>query len=250
MKQESERLRKFDMPNQVSIDSLGDLKSGQNVLDIGAGENTKLGEYIRHQGAHYIAFDVRKDALHEQIKAGSAAVQGDALSLPFAYESMNYVHARFVLSHFEKAKRQAIMKESFGKLAKEPRGQLTIVEYDWTVMHGSPLMNRWRDFTLKHFTVFSPSYGSEVTDEVKETLGKEAVINERRVTPEKQFDYRPALGLREITLKSLEIQHADKSVIDEAVEIFAELKKESDMPEPPGFYMPEFVVVTAIPKLA
>ncbi len=249
MKQESIRLRDFDMPNQVSIDSIHDLRSGQNVLDIGAGENTKLGEYVRHQGAHYIAFDFREEPLLAHKQAGSTVVQGDALKLPFNNGSMDRVHARFVLSHFAKDKREAIINDAFSKLLTSPIGELTIIEYDWTVMHGSPLINHWRDFTLEHFNVFSPSYGSKVTDEVKATLGDKARISEHRVSPDKQYDYRPALGLREITLKSLEVQHNDRSVIDEAIKIFNDIKDEAESANPPGFNMPDFVVVTATPRI-
>ena len=54
---ESARLRNFDIPTEVSLEAMGEINSGDVVLDIGAGSNISLGEVVRDKGGEYIAFD-------------------------------------------------------------------------------------------------------------------------------------------------------------------------------------------------
>lgn len=72
LSQESERLSSFDLPNQVSISTVGDIQPGTTLLDVGSGSSTVLGSHIREHGGTYTALDKNKSFLDLQ-KANDAS---------------------------------------------------------------------------------------------------------------------------------------------------------------------------------
>ena len=236
---ESERLRTFDMPTQVSIEAISDVQPGTAVLDIGSGENPSLNKYVHDRDATYVAFDIRAGALAEQQAEGALALMGDARELPIADESLDVVHARFVLGHFSTPDRAQIMNEAMRCL--KPDGKAVFIDYDWTAMHGSDAINQLRDFTIQNIGVFDAAYGARSTSETAANLSGAADVTELRKSSPLLADYTGPLKLREITLKGLEASHADTSLVAEANAIFNALEAESRSDDAPGFYMPDMV---------
>lgn len=240
---ESKRLRSFDIPSRFSTEVLGAIPAGATVLDIGSGENPALNSYVDEQDGHYIAFDFRTDAVSEQLGYGAIAVRGDALALPFQAESVDIAHSRFVLAHFPAEKRAVMIDEIIDTLT--PEGKAVLIDYDWSAMHGSPVFNRLRDFTINNISLFEADYGASSAEEIAQFTGDKATVTEtdRQHSPH-LFDYGPALTIRQVTLAGLERQGSAQELIDEANAIFDELESEANSENPPGFYMPDMVAVT------
>lgn len=93
--QEIERLRSFEFPDQVSITEIGEAKN-LSVVDVGAGSNTKLEEYITLGGGKYFAADINRRTL--LVRSGQK-MQTDAKSLPIIKMEgdRTLIHERFLL---------------------------------------------------------------------------------------------------------------------------------------------------------
>lgn len=238
---EIERLRSFDLPTATSIDAIGTIQPNTTVLDIGSGENPSLNNYIQGKNGYYIAFDTRHSAVVEQSHHGSAAVQGDARFLPFANNAVGVAHARFVLGHFRPEDRKQAANETLQCV--KPGGEAVFIDYDWTAIDGSPAMIALRDFTLSNIKVFDAAYGSYSLEELSAMGGNQVTTKEVRTKSPQLFDYKPVLGLRQITLKGLELANASEELVDQANSIFDALELEASMKKPPGFTMPDIVAV-------
>lgn len=248
LKDEAERLRTFDMPTQASIAAIGDLTSGEFVLDIGAGENLGLSNYVQGHKANYVALDTRHEALMEQKENGALVMEGDARSLPKFTVQFDVSHARFVLAHFVPSDQRRIVNGSLACI--KPDGKAIFIDYDWTAMSGSDVVTRLRDFTLGRIKNFDASFGAESKEKVSDYAGEGYEITEQRTHPPKIYDYRPAVGLREVTLKSLELSEGTEEEVAEVNEIFDDLEREAASGNPPGFHMPDIVaLVVKDPKL-
>jgi ubiquinone/menaquinone biosynthesis C-methylase UbiE len=238
---ETQRLRTFDAPTQVSIEALGTISQDDKILDIGAGENPTLRGYIQQHGGNYIASDIRFEATAEQLQGGALAVQGDAKNLAFSNESLNATHARFVLGHFPAEARKQLVSEALRVL--KPGGKAVLIDYDWTKMHGSDAVNAVRDFTLNNITIFDASYGSKSQNEIQEFVGEEVAVSEVRKSPPLMTEYAPLISLRQVTLAGLERQQSSNELKQQASQIFDLVEQEAASADAPGFYMPDMVTV-------
>jgi len=241
--QEAERLRSFELPTQVSIDAIGDIRPGMSVLDIGSGPNPNLGLSIEERGGLYIAFDQNKEFIEEQRARGALSVRGDALQLPFHDEVFDVTHTRFVLAHLSEAGRRQAVEEAHG--VTKPGGRTVLIDYDWGGLAGSDVFRRWKAFTFEHVKLFDPFYGKKSYHEIFKILGNGVTLGEVRFMLNRQYDYRPAIALREVTVKTLQAQGEDETVIEEANRIFDDIEQEANQPDPPGFYMPDIVAIVA-----
>lgn len=240
---ESKRLREFDMPTKISIDAIGPLRPESVLLDIGAGENPGLREYALDSDAHYVPLDIREEPLKEHQQFDTAPLLADARDLSFIESGIvDVVHSRFVLGHLPQEGRTSMVSGSLKTL--KPGGKAVFIDYDWTSMHGSDAVNKLRDFTLSEITIFDAGFGAKSAEELSAIAGDTVSLESKRTSPPLQKDYRPMLGLRQVTLKGLEVQGASEDKIKTAEEIFDAIAKEAESEQAPGFYMPDIVSVT------
>lgn len=242
MTEESERLRTFDIPTQVSVSAIAPLKQDETVLDIGAGENPALGQFVHEQGGNYIALDFRYDAAQKQHDAGAAALQGDIRALPIAKESVNTVHSRFVLSHFTPEDRKRAIADMYDKVT--PGGRLIFIDYDWSAIDGSEAIRKLRDLTIEHVTVFDAAYGGKLLSEVGEVLCEDLSVAQTVKQSPLLKEYQHVTSLRQVTIRGLEVSGATKEVIEYTHSVFDEIEAEAELPNPPGFLMPDIVALT------
>jgi SAM-dependent methyltransferase len=236
---EQTRLREFSWPYEVSIDLIGDIIKDTLFLDIGAGSNTMLSEYIRAAGAKYIALDSNRGFLGLQARSGAETVAGDLRQLPIDDNSFDVCHARFVLAHLGKDKAKGA-KEAI-RVVNRP-GQVIFMDYDWTSAHGSEVFNGIRGLFCEHM-LFDASFGAKLEGTVRSVLPEHAQLTTKRYALPKMTDYSLVLNLRGAARVDLEIQDADKVVADQCNRLFDKLKHEADSADPPGFYFPEIVAV-------
>ena len=237
---ESDRLRNFDLPTEVSLDAIGEIHSGAAVLDIGAGSNTSLGAIVRNNAGEYVALDRNESFLNLQRSAGATVVLGDARQLPFDYNSFDITHMRFVLAHLAQDK-QSVIRQVMD-IAK-PMGEVIFIDYDWTTAHGSDAFNSMRKLFITRM-LFDAAYGSRLESDIRNTIpDSEAAISVSRRAAPKMFDYSQILNLREAANLDLTIQEVEPALIQSCTGIFDRLQQECEQDKPPGFYFPDFVTV-------
>lgn len=141
--EEEKKRLSIDIIGSCSREMLGDSLQGKTVLDVGAGPNIILGEYVRSKGGEYIAFDVSESYLREQKSSGALPVQGIVEELPFRTESVDVVHTRLVLMHLMPEQREKALAETI-RVSKE---RSIFMEGDWAgFINEEPSVNIFRDF--------------------------------------------------------------------------------------------------------
>lgn len=238
---ETERLADFELPMQVSIKAIGELAPGASFLDVGAGPNLELGEYVRRRKASYTAFDRNDEFLARQREAGSLAVQGDARHLPFQADSFDITHTRFVLAHLGEASASAIAQIM---VTTKPSGRAIFIDYDWTSASGSEAFNEFRDLMIDEM-LFDAAFGAKLEQSVRSASNDTSEITASRYRPPKMYDYSQILRLQSAANTDLSQQNKDPEIIKACNALFTQLEAESQLPKPPGFHFPDFVIVTA-----
>ena len=170
--EERKRLEQFEYPLHVSTQVLGEDLSQKRVLDIGAGPNTKLGEFVQNHGGHYAALDISQPFLAAQQGKGFDAVQGTAVELPIGTETADIVHMRFVLMHLSPEARARAITEAF-RAGKE---RVIFVDFSRRDMQGSQAIKCYFDFqiAMMHRLGIEPFMGEKLGNEVKQVLTGEA----------------------------------------------------------------------------
>lgn len=239
--QETERLAGFDLPTRISIEALGAISPGTGVLDVGAGPNTGLGDYIRSRQAQYVALDKNAAFLEKQKLAGAETVLGDIRRLPFEDASFDICHVRFVVSHLGQDKQKAIREVL---RVTRPGGRAVFIDYDWTTAHGSPAYDRVKDFMLHAGFLFDADFGAELAEQVRHAATDETAVAVEHSSPARMLDYSQVLKLREAGAADLSLQGKDDAVAN-WYRVLDELQKESESDNPPGFFFPGMTIVTA-----
>ena len=243
--EEIERLKQMEYPNFVSETLLNkfDLE-GKKILDIGAGPNARLAEFISRKKGMYVPLDIRADVLTEMkgklesVGMPFYGVRGDVKALPFADRSFDLIHQRFVLMNIDPEARKLALEEAL-RVGKE---NLLFLEYNWRTLKSSErpkTIERFRDLAFQIFTRFStdPYMGEkfkELFDEVNPRLEyslqsfkrEEDVAN----TPELILNLR---GFYQVAKNFLK----DENLAEESKKLIEELEK-----SPIKFTPPEIVV--------
>jgi ubiquinone/menaquinone biosynthesis C-methylase UbiE len=238
---ETERLRNFTWPTAVSVEIIGEIKPGTSVLDVGAGSNTGLGDYVRSHGGTYVALDKNTDFLEQQRIAGATIIEGDVRQMPVENHLFDICHVRFVLAHLGSDKLVAI-RNIFD--ATKDEGKAVFMDYDWNEAHGSDAFNALRDLFIGDM-LFDAGFGADLQTTIKTALQESGVTySSKRFSHEKMFDYAQILNLRNAASTDLKVQNAAQSLINHCDAVFDNLKLEAEMDEPPGFHFPDIVAIT------
>ncbi|MDE1919265.1 MAG: class I SAM-dependent methyltransferase, partial [Patescibacteria group bacterium] len=133
-KEDLERLKKIEYPNLVSETILDRFPlEGKKMLDSGSGPNTGLAEYVAGKGGMYVPLELRTDTLSNMQQALAAeqvpfyGVQGDVRNLPFADDTFDLVHQRFVFMNILPETRAQSLRE----LLRVGKRDFVFLEYDW-----------------------------------------------------------------------------------------------------------------------
>ena len=239
--QETERLRGFDLPTRVSIEVITPISTGVKFLDIGAGPNTQLLEFVHLQGGIYTALDKNPDLLKAQSLAGATTVKGDIRDLPLQNSSFDIVHARFVIAHLGEDKQKAI-REAIR--VTKPGGKAIFIDYDWSSARGSDAYNKVRDFMINGGFLFDADFGATLEKAVRESSAY-GTLSTKSIEPAFMSDYSQVLKLRQAGITDLRMQNNEAGV-DEWISVLDDLQKESETNEAPGFHFPgmNLVVLT------
>lgn len=237
--EEQQRLSAFNLPLEVSVAAIGLIQPGATLLDIGAGPNTSLYQYIQSHGGSYTALDKNKQFLLLQNQAGANTVRADTRKLPFDDKTFDITHARFVMSHLGADKQTAI-----GEMLRvtKTHGKAFFLDYDWATAHGSEVFNEVRDFMVKGDFLFDASFGSQLLHEIRK-FGFDDDAVQTNYPPENMTDYSQVVKLREAGTTDLRMQGKEKAA--EAWNILLdELSQEAGSNSPQGFFFPGITVVT------
>ncbi|HEY4964520.1 MAG TPA: methyltransferase domain-containing protein [Candidatus Saccharimonadales bacterium] len=237
--EEKERLSSFDLPTTVSIEVIGALKQGVAVLDVGAGPNTSLFNYVNLQGAVYTALDKNTDFLDRQKGAGAIGIIGDARNIPVDNGAFDITHTRFVISHLGSEKQKSIRE--ILRVTKS-KGKAVFLDYDWTTAQGSVVFEKVKEFMINGGFLFDADYGAELENEVKGSLVS-GRIDSVRYPATQMTDYSQIIKLREAGTTDLRMQGKEDAAL-EWNQILDDLQIEADSDNPPGFYFPGIVAVT------
>lgn len=238
LQEEKERLANFDLPTQVSAETIGTIAAGARVLDIGAGPNTNLFRYVQAQGGIYVALDKNGDFLQQQERAGAEVVNADIRELPFNDGEFDITHARFVISHLGDDKQKAI-RETL-RLTK-PGGKAIFLDYDWTTAHGSKAFEAVKDFMINGGFLFDADFGAGLEPEVRKA-STDGRATSRLFPPTHMTDYAQILKLREAGTTDLKVQGKD-ALLPKWNALIDDLQKEAEAADAPGFYFPGVVAV-------
>ena len=153
--EEIERLKKIDYPSRVSVELIGDMNlKGRKFLDVGAGSNSSLGEFVENSGGKYIALDLRMEMLKnienqfKQDHLNFYGIQASAKDLPITDESVDFVHQRFVLMHLSPEDQKRDIKEVL-RVAKD---KVFLLEYDWETLssrENEDILKEFRDLSFQ-----------------------------------------------------------------------------------------------------
>ncbi|HET9174433.1 MAG TPA: methyltransferase domain-containing protein [Candidatus Saccharimonadales bacterium] len=239
--QETQRLASFDWPTQISIEAIGELRASAHILDIGAGPNVQLANYVKSHGGGYTALDKNASFLEKQKAAGAETVLGDIRSLPFHDASFDISHIRFVVSHLGNDKQTSI-QEALRVI--KPTGKAIFIEYDWTTAHGSPVFEKVKNFMIHGGFLFDADYGHELLDAVQLAAPSHIALSVKHYDPPQMMDYSQVLKLREAGSTDLKLQ-GKESDTTEWNKLLDALQAEAESVNPPGYFFPGVTVVTA-----
>ncbi len=234
----------FNLPSQISIEAIGALRAGMSVLDVGAGPNVNLLEFVHSQGGRYTALDKNADFLEKQKVAGAQTIVGDIRNLPLPDADFDICHVRFVISHLGHEKQQAI--EEVLRVTKS-QGRAIFIDYDWATAHGSRTFNEVKEFMIHGGFLFDADFGGELEALVSRTVPRETSIAVSQTPVPQMTDYAQVLKLREAGATDLKLQGKESSVT-RWNEILDELQEEADSNDPPGFFFPGVTTVIVTKK--
>ena len=144
---EAARLNALQAPDEFSRNILGDIQ-GKSVLDVGAGTNTHLGDWVNAEGGHYSVMDPWGPAQTAQQAAGHTIVTSSTNPADISGQSITGLlsnttiqdnqfdisHARFVLCHVP----AALRIQGIQGLLRVSRERVIIIEHIGASMGGSP----------------------------------------------------------------------------------------------------------------
>lgn len=230
-KEEIERLKNIDFPSHVSIELLegADLE-GKKLLDIGAGSNSKLGEYVEGKGGKYVAMDLRMEMLRniedqfEQKDLNFYGIQANVKDLPFIDESVDFIHQRFVLMHLSPEDQKKAIRE----ILRISKDESFLVEYDWGTLsseENEEILNKFRNLSYELMSKFKidPLMGGKLGNLLEE-IDQNLNVDIKRFSRE-EADYTDEL----VALCAISGKMAVNILKDEALaEKFDKLKEELD----------------------
>jgi len=178
-KEEIERLKKFQYPDQESLKLLPKNLSGQLILDVGAGPRTKLGDEIKKRKGKYISLDrlwpMTKAQKENDTKR--AVVQADILHLPFKDKEINIIHTRFVIMNLPQNQRGLAIKE----LART--GKINyVLDWDWsTFKQTNDLLRSFvkNVYQLARLVGTDLEQGGKLKQLIIQTLDEQFIIEEQ-----------------------------------------------------------------------
>ena len=144
--EEVERLKSFQYPDRVSIIEIGD-PNGISLIDVGAGPNHNLEEYVKSKGGKYTAMDINLGFLKNRTKDNKdpgVSIQADAKNLPFdgGQGSKRLVHERFLLMNLSKDEdKSAAVKEALRTAGD--KGMCLFIDYDWNGFRAEGVMQEF-----------------------------------------------------------------------------------------------------------
>lgn len=230
-KEEIERLKNIDFPSHASLELLKEVDlQGRKLLDIGAGSNSKLGEYVESEGGKYVAMDLRMEMLKnieyqfEQKNLNFYGIQANAKDLPFLDESVDFIHQRFVLMHLSPEDQKRTIEE----ILRITKNKSFLVEYDWSTLssqENEEALDKFKDLSFEMMSKFKidPLMGGKLEGLLKE-VDQNLDVDIKRFSRE-EADYTNEL----IDLCAISSKMAMNVLKDEALaEKFDTLKEELD----------------------
>lgn len=170
--------RQAEFANEVSKELLeSEELAGKTLLDAGAGSSSAgFAQFVEDRGGQYIPLDLRAEMLHAlKEKRGEtdrgeeegfgAGVQGSIMELPFADESINLAHERFVLMHLSPDER----KKAVSELMRVSKEKIFLVEFNWDSLASSSNDPRLLDFKkysaeLQKLSGIEPNMGDRLPE--------------------------------------------------------------------------------------
>lgn len=215
--EEIERLKKIDYPNFASIELIDgiDLKD-KKFLDVGAGSNSNLGEFVKKNGGNYIALDLRMEMLKniekqfEQNNLNFYGIQASVKDLPFSEESIDFIHQRFVLMHLSVEDQKKAVEE----ILRVSKNESFLLEYDWGVLsskENEDILGEFRELSFQLMDKFKiDTFVGNKLKNILDEVGQNSTISIKRFSRE-EADYTNEL----IDLCAISIQMSRNILKDE-----------------------------------
>jgi len=162
--------------NRISTDAIETLASrlwGERltVVDVGAGDSTRLASDLTTSGFTYIPVDMRQEAIDAHRAEGYDAVKALATELTLESSSADVLHARFTWAWLSDVERMQSLAEML-RVGHDNTG-ITIIDYDWSTVEGPQIFLDKVEHVkaIMQQTGFEPDYGARVTADLSEKLG-------------------------------------------------------------------------------
>lgn len=243
-REEIERLKQIEYPNFVSETLLNEFDlERKRMLDVGSGPNIKLAEFVARKRGMYVPLDIRGDVLKE-MKDGLAnnetpfyGVRGDVKLLPFADNSFDIVHQRFVLMNVAPETRA----KALGEILRVSKKDILLLEYNWRTLKSaeSPkIIDRFRDLSFQMFAKFSTDpYMGEKFEQLFNEVDPHLNYSLQNLKREESADNMPELMLNlRGFYKGAKDFLKDEKLAEDFKKLIEELKK-----SPIKFAPPEIV---------
>ncbi|MHB1864799.1 MAG: class I SAM-dependent methyltransferase [Candidatus Saccharimonadales bacterium] len=238
---ENKRLKSFTLPNDMSIKAIGSIQPGTRFLDVGAGPNTFLLDYVRSAGGIYTALDKNPEFLKQQKVAGAKVVKADIRKLGLPSNAFDIAHARFVIAHMGADKQKSIRE--IVRVVKS-KGRAIFIDYDWSTARGSKAFNEVKDFMINGGFLFDADFGSILERTVRDSKVSGS-LKVYTFSPVHMLDYSKILNLQQAGIADL-IQQGKDNLIDSWQAALKVLESEAKSPDPPGYFCPgaDIVILT------
>ena len=233
--QEINRLKDFDWPPKVSIDFIGPdtIQKDSRFVDIGAGSNVTLQNWVKEQGGRYLAVDVSEDMLSKRKASGAYGnLIGNADNLNLADQSFDFSHIRLVLRHLNPEERKRSISEAL-RIAKQ---KAFFIDSDWSVCKGTKAVEDLVRFITEEMGKYRKGdqmYGAKMRSEIEEVATEAG----DKVTREKIYELEPGnhykilfdlIGHHESTLELIEDEVEKEKMRKELERIHNELKIDAE----------------------